>query len=269
MPRVRARAPDQHLVSPGRLSVSGAKRRAASQARSQRRAAEPVRALDAVARAARDPRDRSGAVDRGRLGRELQPGRRRGVSVAVRLGLRRRRARARRRSLHVHPGHRLRDPRAEPSRRVDHRSRQDRDERGRQRRRRALAGGRALARRRASQPPAPSRDLLDRAAQALAQAAGRRPRATDFTFRSRRAARSSAASATKRCRRAPDQQSSYRFLALYSRALLRTCPILGRSRSCASGPASTTSRRTTTRSSARSTTSTASSRPPASWATAS
>ena len=67
---------------------------------------------------------------------------------------------------------------------------------GRQRRGRLVARGRAAPRRRASQQAPPPRDLLHRAAQAVAQAPRRRPRQTASTSRSRRAARSSAASAT-------------------------------------------------------------------------
>ena len=91
----------------------------------------------------------------------------------------------------------------------------------RQRRRRVVARDRADARRRAPEQAAPPRDLLDRAAQAVAQAARRRPRRTASTSASRRAARSSAASAQKRVARGPRPASSSFALPRPLRALAR------------------------------------------------
>ena len=76
--------------------------------------------------------------------------------------------------------------------------------------RRVVARDRADARRRAPEQAAPPRDLLDRAAQAVAQAARRRPLATASTSASRRAARSSAASARSACPTGSNQESSSR-----------------------------------------------------------
>ena len=72
------------------------------------------------------------------------------------------------------------------------------------------------ARRRAPEQTPPPRDLLDRAAQAVAQAAGRRSRRTASTSRSRRAARSSAASATSTSRRGSTRRARHAFLGLYA-----------------------------------------------------
>ena len=86
------------------------------------------------------------------------------------------------------------DTRGAPHRRRGDEPRKDSNAPGRERGRRVEPRGRAPARRRAPEPAASSRDLLDRAAEAVALAARRRPDRTGSTSRSRRAARSSAAS---------------------------------------------------------------------------
>ena len=170
---------------------------------------------------ARGAAHRARARHRRHRGRQLQRRRRRRLPLALRVGLRAGRAEARRRGRHVHDvvgfdttGTRIDGVRVRrcgpPARRLDVPTTTIRTHRGRQRRRRLVARGRADARRRAAQQAPPPRDLLDRAAQAVAQAARRRPLGRPLLLASRRAARSSAASATSTSPPGLDQDSSPR-----------------------------------------------------------
>jgi len=121
----------------------------------------------------------------------FNPRRRGGVPLALRVGLRQGGARPGRGDRDVHRRHGLRNARRPHHRGEAARGRRGCDgdlRRGGVLRGRVEPGDHPHGGRRAPQPPAPPRDLLDRAAQALARAAGRRPlrRAVFLAVRARR-----------------------------------------------------------------------------------
>ena len=144
--------------------------------------------------------DRPRARRRGRGRRQLQPRGRRGLPLALRLGLRARRAEAGGRDRHLHRGEGL-PHHGQAHRRRGHRQGGDPDAPRRQRRRRLEPGGRAAARRRAARTT-PTATRFARPSRSSSGSSRWSPTSpTASTSRSRCAARSSAASATRTCRR--------------------------------------------------------------------
>ena len=237
VPRLRVRDEDQRLVPPGRLPVPRAHRGQAARARGEREAPERVRPRHAHAHAGGGPRHRPRARHDGVVAASYNPddgvvfpwpfvwgfaqaARKLGVEVATFTEVV---------GFETHGA------------RIDGRGRRATSRRERQSRRRTSiethkvvnacgAWSPAIARMLGVElPNKPHRHeiLLDRAAQALAQAARRRPHATASTSASRRAARSSAASGRSASRTGLNQESSFAFLGKYARALTRACPVLG------------------------------------------
>ncbi len=213
--------------------------------------------------------DRSGAVGRRRSRCLLQRRRRRGVPVALRVGLRRRRPGPGRGGSTVHAGDRNRDDQRRGQRGGD-RARHHSHRLRAQCHRRPQPGARADGGRSSCRITPTATRSAPASRSSPGSARWWRTCPMGCTSPSPPGERSSGASATEAVPEGPNQDSSNRFLALYSRALMQVIPRLGVGEDPA--PVGRTVRhqsRTPTPSSGRSTAWMASSSCAASWATAS